>query len=48
MIGPVSALYEQKQASDKITFEKPDTFNHFPDNLQKEVVEWIGRINSNP
>ncbi|MEO9050816.1 MAG: alpha/beta fold hydrolase, partial [Ginsengibacter sp.] len=47
MVAPVSALYKQKQVSDKITFEQPDTFNHFPDSLQKKVVEWTERINSN-
>ena len=44
MVAPVSALYKQKQASDKITFEQPDTFNHFPDGLQEEVIEWTERI----
>ncbi|MEO9003151.1 MAG: alpha/beta fold hydrolase, partial [Ginsengibacter sp.] len=47
IIAPVSALYKQKQASDKITFLQPDTFNQFPDSLQKEVTEWTDRINSN-
>ena len=47
LVSSASTLYKQKQAANKITLEQPDTFNHFPDSLQKVVVEWIGRINSN-
>jgi len=48
VVSSVSALYRQKQATNKITFEQPDTFNHFPDSLQKVVVDWVEATNSNP
>ena len=43
MVVSVSSLYHQQQASDKITFEQPDTFNHFPDSLQQRVAKWLKR-----
>ncbi|HRP55484.1 alpha/beta fold hydrolase [Agriterribacter sp.] len=41
IVSPVSALYQQKQAGDKLTFEQPDTCNGFPDRLQQEVTGWM-------
>ena len=41
IISTVSSLYGQKKASGKITFEQPDTYNHFPDSLQQRVAQWL-------
>ena len=41
IMSRVSSLYRQKKASDKITFEQPDTYNHFPDSLQQRVAQWL-------
>ena len=41
IMSTVSSLYSQKQAPDKITFEQPDTYNHFPDSIQQRIVNWL-------
>ena len=46
LVSSASTSYQQKQAAGKITLEQPDTFNHFPDSLQKTVVNWVEAINS--
>jgi hypothetical protein len=46
LVSSASTLYQQKKATNKITLEQPDTFNHFSDSLQKTVVNWVEAINS--
>lgn len=46
MVSSVSKIYKQEQAMDRIRFEQPQTYNHFPDSLQIKMVEWVKEINS--
>lgn len=34
-------VYAKELASDKLIFEQPDTFNHFPDSLQQRIANWL-------
>jgi dienelactone hydrolase len=44
VVSSASTSYQQKQAANKIIFEQPDTFNHFPDSIQQRIVNWMKTI----
>jgi cephalosporin-C deacetylase-like acetyl esterase len=43
IVSSASALYQQKQAGNKLTFKQPDTYSYFSDRLQQDVTEWISK-----
>lgn len=41
IISFVTKVYQQRHATDKIIFEQPDTFSHFPQVLQQRIAKWL-------
>lgn len=46
-----SAVYGNLHAAERLTFEQPDTYDHFTDTMQQQIVAWLfrqrkaGRVN---
>lgn len=41
IVSAVSTKYEKAGLPAKITFSHPDTYNHFPLSLRKEIADWL-------
>lgn len=41
LVDPVIDMYRRAGASGQISFEQPDTYNHFSDSLRKVVADWV-------
>ena len=41
IVSSVSKVYKQRHIADKLIFEQPDTFSHFPDELQRRLAKWF-------
>jgi hypothetical protein len=41
IVTTVSGLYRGLQAADKLSFELPNTYSHFPDSLQRQMASWL-------
>lgn len=44
IMSSVKEKYQQKRATDKLTFLQPDTYNHYPLSMKEEMADWLQKV----